>query len=182
MTVVHTLRLRISPSILARKIVCPAYVAAPFQKNDRFLFQALHAMAVLKVLRRHLKLGYRLKSIEKRGHGFRIDLSFISPSGRIRVNEVKSAKQLGEVHRIQAALYYWGEGCDEVVLSNGDVDIVLPEDYIYAVQKRAHETLQLLTQHPDIANVSFNPKPEVCRTCANAHCPFLPGNSRHSCS
>jgi hypothetical protein len=129
-------------------------------------------MAMLRVIKRHLGCGFVLRAIEARsGNGFRNDLSFEDPCGRLRVVEVKSAKQLVEVHAIQAALY-WIPNCD-IVLSNGNEDRVLSEDYVRTVQNKAQMTRQLLRDHPEIAETSFNPTHAVCRICANERCPFL---------
>jgi hypothetical protein len=164
----------LSPSSLSRKMICPAFVPAPFDPASRIRFQAFHAMAMLRVIKRHLLLGFTLKAIEARNrNGFRNDLSFEDPRGKLRVVEVKSAKQLAEVHAIQAALY-WAPEC-EVAVSNGTEDRILSEEYVRAVQKQAQMTCQLLTEHPDVAGSTFNPVPEVCRICANKHCPFLSG-------
>jgi len=165
---------KLSSSRLARLIVCPAYVPSALNAQDRFRFQALHAITVLRVIARHIRQGFQLKSLERRGRGFRLDLEFLASDGRVRVSEVKSARNLNEVHRIQAALY-WDEGThDEVVLSNGTTDIVLAREYVEEVHRRAEITRRFLTQNPDRAAVSFRPSPCVCRICANYHCPFLP--------
>jgi len=94
---------KLSPSRLARLIVCPAYVPSAFNAQDRFRFQALHAITVLRVIARHIRQGFQLKSIERRGSGFRVDLEFLAADGRLRASEVKSAREFTEVHRIQAA-------------------------------------------------------------------------------
>jgi hypothetical protein len=163
---------KISPSLLARKILCPAYVPAPLLAEDRLRFLGFHAMATLQVIGRHLRTGYCLKAIEKWGNGFRIDLVFESSTGRIRRSEVKSAKQITEVHRIQAALY-WDPTCDEIVVSNGETDIVLTDEYIQSTQRKAKITLALLTNHPQVAASTFKPNPALCRICANSSCLFL---------
>jgi len=130
-------------------------------------------MTMLRVIKRHLQLGFILRAVEARNeNGYRNDLSFMDPQGKLRVVEVKSAKQLAEVHAIQAALY-WTPEC-EVVVSNGNEDRILSDEYVCAVQKQAQTTRQLLTDHPEVAGSMFNPVPEVCRICANKHCSFLP--------
>jgi hypothetical protein len=127
---------------------------------------------MVRVVKRHLRLGFMLRAVEARnGNGFRNDLSFEDPCGKLRIVEVKSAKQLTEVHAIQAALY-WVPDCD-IVVSNGTEDRVLSEDYVRRVQNQARMTRQLLRDHPEVAEASFNPTHEVCRTCANERCPFL---------
>jgi hypothetical protein len=164
---------KLSPSSLARLILCPAYIGAPFDQENRLKFQGLHAIAVLRVIARHIKQGFLLKSVERRGRGLRIDLEFQKPDGKIRVHEVKSARELTEVHRIQAALYWDGDGNHEIVLSNGSMDIVLPQEYLEKVHQQAEATRVFLREHPSEAAVAFRPDPCVCRYCGNASCPFL---------
>jgi hypothetical protein len=164
---------RISPSRLARLVICPAYIPAPFDSESRLRFQGLHAIAVLRVIARHIKQGFLLKSVERWGRGFRIDLEFQKPDGRIRIHEVKSARQLTEAHRIQAALYWGGDQNQEVVLSNGSTDLLLPQDYLEKVRQQAEATRAFLRDRPDEAAVTFRPDPCVCRYCGNQRCPFL---------
>jgi hypothetical protein len=166
-------RARLSPSTLARLILCPAYVAAPFDEANRLKFQGLHAIAVLRVIARHIKQGFQLKSVERRGRGLRIDLEFQKPDGKICVNEVKSARELTEAHKIQAALYWDGDQNHEVFLSNGSTDIMLPRDYLEKVRQQAETTRAFLRDHPDEAEITFRPDPCVCRYCGNQRCPFL---------
>jgi len=165
----------LSPSRLARLVICPAYIAAPFDEENRLKFQGLHAIAVLRVIARHLKQGFLLKSVERRGRGLRIDLEFQKPDGKIRVHEVKSARELTEVHKIQAALYWDGDGNHEVVLSNGSTDVVLPQEYLEKVHREAEATMAFLRDFPDEATIAFRPNPAVCRYCANDQCTFLAG-------
>jgi hypothetical protein len=167
---------KVSPSRLARLIVCPAYVPSAFNAQDRFRFQALHAITVLRVIARHIKQGFLLKSLERRGRGFRIDLEFQKPDGKIRVHEVKSARELTQVHKIQAALYWDGDGNHEIVLSNGSTDIVLPQEYLEKVHRQAETTRAFLRDRPNEAAVAFRPDPCICRYCGNDRCPFLQRN------
>ena len=52
--------IRLPPSLLAKKILCLAYVPAPFDEEFRFRFRALHSMSAIRVIARHLRLGYIL--------------------------------------------------------------------------------------------------------------------------
>ena len=165
---------QLSPSMLSRKMICAAYIPSPFDSNARFQFQAYHSLAVVKVLKRHLKLGFALRGIELRNqNGYRNDIVFLRPDGMPRTVEAKSAKQLTEVHRVQAALY-WSPDAGEIVLSNGSEDQLLSPDYISSVQEKAQRVRKFLTEQPDLAATQFNPTAEVCRICANNRCPFLP--------
>ena len=165
-------RLRFSPSILARKILCPAYVPAPFDSDNRAKFLGFHAMAIVKVISRHLKLGYALRGVERNGPGYRIDLLFESPSGVTRLAEVKSAKKIREVHRLQAALYHQNDLSNEIVVSNGDIDEVLDPEFICETQRRAQITLKILTDAPELAAQIQLPNGDTCYTCGNTRCPF----------
>jgi hypothetical protein len=163
---------KLPPSLLSKKILCSAYLPAPFDSEARSRFQAYHSFALVKVIKRHLKLGFTLRGIEVRnGDGYRNDVVFTGPDGKLRTVEVKSAKQLTEVHRIQGALY-WSSNAGEIVVSNANEDIILTQEYINDVQNKAQLTRTLLTQRPDIASSTFNPQPEICRICANMPCPF----------
>lgn len=102
---------------------------------------------MIRVIRRHLKLGYGLRAAEEYDSGNRIDLVFERPIGGLRICEVKSAKELNELHKIQAALY-WRPGYNEVVTSNGETDILLSAEYVDDVRRRARLTTELLTAQP----------------------------------
>jgi len=166
-------RFDIAPSLLSKKILCPAYTPAPFKSEDRLLYLGLHALATLKVIAHKVRLRHWLKSVERRGNGFRYDLEFEAPSGKNQLYEVKSAKNLKEVHKIQAALY-WTEEHDEVVLSNGEEEIPLTTEYIQSVRRRAEETCKLLRENPELAAATFKPNSEICYICSNLKCPFQP--------
>ena len=168
---------RLSPSYLAKLIICPAYVPSAFNAQDRFRFQALHAITVLRVIARHIRQGFQLKSIERRGSGFRVDLEFLAADGRLRASEVKSAREFTEVHRIQAALYLRQGNYDEVVLSNGTSDLALPREHIQEIHRQAEATRQVLRDNPEQAAVMFRPNSCVCRICANDRCPYLPNKA-----
>ena len=167
---------RLSPSLLARKILCVAYVPKPFGEQERFRFQTLHAFSMIKVIARHLRSGYRLTGIEQRGRGYIIDLMFEAIStGRKRLNEVKSSKTIREVHRIQAALYAGlpiHRNIDEVVVSNKENDEILNSYFIEDVHRRAEITRKILESDPDAAATRYTPHEDICYTCANPDCPF----------
>jgi hypothetical protein len=55
-----------SPSILARKILCSACQIADFPAGvEGELLRGRHAVAMLCVIRRHLKAGYQLLAVEE---------------------------------------------------------------------------------------------------------------------
>ena len=165
--------LRLPPSLLARKVLCTAYVSAPFNERERLRFHGLHAMTVVRVIARHLKMGYRLKTVERGGNGYRIDLLFEAIySGKTRLAEVKASKRIREVHRIQAALYPHASA-DEIVVSNRETDEVLSSKFIQEIQRRAELTRQSLMDDPAHAATTYTPHLDCCYTCANSSCRFL---------
>lgn len=161
-----------APSVLARKILCPAYSPAPLSESDRCRLQGLHAVAILEVVRRHLKAGYILKQVEYFLGGGRVDLLFQDHCDKIRLDEVKSSKKIREVHKIQAALYA-NSFVDEIVVSTSNEDQVLTPQFIEETRERAVSTLRLLSMEPNSAEKTYRPHEDTCYTCGNVSCPFL---------
>jgi len=164
-------------------MLCPGYISAPFNEKDRFKLQALHSMTMVKVIARHIKLGYRLIEIERRGSGYIIDLLFEAIlSARKRLVEVKSSNKMREVYKIQAALYAQKIAADEVAVSNREIDEVLTSEFVQEIQRRAELTHRFLTNDPVRAAATFTPHLDICYTCANPSCPFLPRPSQSAAS
>lgn len=164
---------RISPSILARKILCPAYTPKPYDQHERVRFLGFHAMATVKVISRHLKLGYALRQVEHGGRGYRIDLLFESHLGTSRLVEVKSSKKVRETHRLQAALYNLHRLCGEIVVSNSETDEVLDPVFIQETQRKAEAVKNFLINDPETASKTYMPNDDTCYTCGNSACPCL---------
>jgi len=171
------IELKMPPSILSKRILCPAYIPAPFDRTACFKLHALHAMTTITVIARHLKLGYRLMAIEQGGSGYRIDLLFEAiSSGRKRLDEVKSSKTIREVHRIQAALYailHSHTDVDEIAVSNKETDEILSSEFIEKVRAQAELTGQFMINDPAGAATAYTPHKDCCYICGNTTCPFL---------
>jgi hypothetical protein len=160
--------------LLAKKILCLAYIPAQFNKDELLKLQGLHSTAALKVIARHMKMGFNLIGVEIAGNGFRIDLMFkLLPAGRIRLVEVKSSKQMREVYKIQAALYHPASKADEITVSNRETDELLTSDYVGQILKQAELTRNSLAADPLRAEKTYTPHPDACYTCANGACPYL---------
>jgi hypothetical protein len=168
-------RPRLPPSKLAPKILCSAYEPRPFPEGkEGELLRGRHAFAQSWTIKRHLRLSYTLFDIDLPEDGKRIDLVFLSPEGKMRICEVKSHKQIREVDKIQAALY-WSPKYDEVVVSTPDIDLILTIDYIREVRTAANITQEFLNSQPQLAASRHSPHPDVCRICGRT-CP--PATSR----
>jgi len=164
-------RLRLSPSLLSKKMVCPAYVPSPMSSKDRFLLMGIHALTVLKVISRHLIQDYNLERIEAKVYNGRIDLIFSrkGDAEKKRRVEVKSAKQIHIYAKYQASLYWNGK--DELVVSNSAADIVLPHEFIEDAIRLAEETDAFIAEHPDEAAKTYRPQEGICRICGKHGCP-----------
>jgi hypothetical protein len=125
---------------------------------------------MVKVIVRHLRKGFNLIGAEVAGKGFRFDLLFrLSPSGKTRLVEVKSSRQIKEAHKIQGALYRQYSNADEIVVSNRETDEILTVDFINDVLARARD---LYAMDPKVAATTFTPQADCCSTCANMKCPY----------
>ncbi len=166
--------LRLPPSLLARKMLCSSYVPASFNENDQFKFHALHAISMIRVIERHIRAGYRLTDIERRGKGYIIDLLFETVStGRKRLNEVKSSRTIREVHRIQAGIYATlpiDTNIDEIAVSNKETDEILNPQFIENVRRQAELTREMLANNSKEAETRYTPHDNVYYTCANPAC------------
>lgn len=97
---------------------------------------------------------------------------FETPTGRTRIVEVKSSREIREVHKIHAALYRKYIG-DEVLVSNRNQGVVLDPRFIYATNNEADNTREFLASDLKKAAVTYRPHKDVCNTCGNTQCPFL---------
>jgi len=164
-------KLRLSPSLLSKKMVCPAYVPSPMSSKDRFLLMGIHALTVLKVISRHLTQDYKLERIEAKVYNGRIDLIFSRKGDdeKKRRVEVKSARQIHLYAKYQASLYWNGK--DELVVSNSAADIVLSHEFIEDAIRLAEETDAFIAEHPEEAARTYRPHEGICRICGNHGCP-----------
>jgi hypothetical protein len=165
-------KFNLSPSLLSKKMVCPAFTPSSMSKKDWFHLMGIHALTVLKVIARHLASGYILEGIEARVNNGRVDLIFTNTAdGKKRRVEVKSAREIRLYAKYQASLYWNGK--DELVVSNSTADTILSREFMEDAIKLAKETQDFLTQRPEEAAKTFRPHEEVCKICANPFCPFL---------
>jgi len=91
----------------------------------------------------------------------------------LRLVEVKTAKRIREVFKIQAALYFPLSGADEAAVSNGVAEELLTLAFIERTQTQAKVTSQLLSTDPLGALKTYTPHEDACYTCGNKTCPFL---------
>lgn len=131
-------------------------------------------MAAVATIRRHLNKGFALRGVERAGRGFRVDLLFESPLGKIRLSEVKSARIIRPIHKIQGALYWRpNNGINEIAISNRETDLILTSEYILDIAEKAQNISELLRSDPEAALTTYTPNSE-CRYCSNSACPWLP--------
>jgi len=115
---------------------------------------------MIRVIVQHLRRGFNLIGAEIAGKGFKIDLLFrVLPSGKTRLVEVKSARQIKEVHKIQGALYRQYSDADEIVVSNRETDEILSADFVRDVLTRAKD---LYAMDATRAATTFTPHADCC--------------------
>ena len=159
---------RLPPSILSKKMICPAYITSPMRNEDRLRFLGFHAMTVQKVIARHLEMGCILEGIESKANRGRVDLIFRHANGKKRQVEVKSGKKIYLYAQYQAALYW--NGRDELVVSNPIEYMLLSQEFIEKAINLAQETETFLTNYPEKATELFKPSSDLCRICGNNKC------------
>jgi hypothetical protein len=170
------------PSLLAKKILCLAYVPAPFDKKELLKFLGLHAMSMIKVLKRYYRTKlWILLSPEHARSGCRVDLLLLNVlTLTVRMVEVKSARVLRDVFKIQAALEFPCSGADEVAVSNGETEELLRQSFIEETLAKKKKVEETLAKDPEGAARTYTPHPDACYTCANMRCPFLKDRSAGS--
>lgn len=163
------------PSLLAKIILCLAYVHAPFDKRELLKFLGFHAMTMVKVLKGYYRTKrWILLSPEHAGNGCRIDLLLLHLlTGIVRLVEVKTSKRIREVHKIQAALCFPYSGADEAAVSNGEIEELLSPSFIDHTLTKKKIVEEILAKDPLRAARTFTPHPDSCYTCRNMSCPYL---------
>jgi hypothetical protein len=97
------------------------------------------------------------------------------------MERVKSSREITEADRIQAALY-WSPQYDEVVVSNGQTDVLLTVDYIQEVRAAARMVTELLDTQPGLAASRFTPHASARRFCSNRACMIHHAQAGHCSS
>jgi hypothetical protein len=163
------------PSLLAKKLLCLAYLPRPFDKEQLLKFLGLHAMNMLRVLKHYYRSRlWVLLSLEHAVNGCRIDLLLLNlVTGIIRLVEVKTSKLMREVFRIQAALCFPYSGADEAAVSNGETEELLTQSFIHEILAKKKIVEEILTEDPQRAARTYTPDPDACYTCGNMNCPYL---------
>lgn len=171
----RTNSLPVPPSILAKKILCLAFVPSPLDEASRIRLQGIHALTMMRILSKYIASGYRLVSLERGGAGFRLDIVLQNSQGKTRLIEAKCSKKIRESHRLQAAIYAMARpDLNEIVVSNGDDEEKLEPEYLAETIRRARATIELLKTDPLSAASSYTPHPDTCYICGNRACPYLP--------
>lgn len=166
----------ISPSQLARKILCKAYLAEEFPRGLTGLhLRWRHSDEMIGVLRLLLARGFCVDGVELQSNGGRLDIFATAPDQRKIAIEVKSHRgEFRELDKIQAALY-WTPQFDCVAVANRHAIEIMSPQFVQEVRTTANIIRERLQQQPELAAVSFTPHPDACAACQNPRCPYFSG-------
>jgi hypothetical protein len=172
---------RISPSQLARKILCKAYLPEKFPSGLTGLrLRWRHSDEMIGVLRLLFAEGSCVLGVEVPTNGGRVDIVARASDQRKIAVEVKSHRgDFRELDKIQAALY-WSPQFDCVAVANRHGISIMSPQFVQEVRTLANITRECLGKQPQLAAVSFTPHPDVCATCQNLRCPYLSANIAHT--
>lgn len=164
----------VSPSQLARKILCRAYLPEEFPRGLAGLhLRWRHSDETIGVQRQLFAKGCCVVGVELQANGGRLDILAITPDGRKIAVEVKSHRgEFRELDKIQAALYWTPEFDCVAVANRHEMEIMTPE-FVQEVRTAANITCECLGKQPELAASTFTPHPDVCATCRNLRCPYF---------
>jgi hypothetical protein len=172
-------RKRMTPSVLCKKLFCPAFVPKPYSSEPlekRQEYDVLARMSVVKTIVRMTKKGYRFVESEVPSGEFngRVDLVFRrSDEPETRV-EVKSAKHLRPWDIVQGILYH--EPSSKIGIASIN-EYIEPEEWlIESVKSAAIELDEFIQEFPDEAAKIRLPHAKLCIKCADSKCPFKKPN------
>jgi hypothetical protein len=163
----------LTPSMLSKKLLCPAFVPKPYMTEPRELrqqFGILTRMSIIKTIMNLTRKGYRFIQDEEPSGQFTgtVDLVFESPDGQPAKVEVKSSKFLKQLQIVQSILYH--ETGDKIVVASFN-EILEPDDWlIEPVKSTAAELDQFLQEYEEQATQICIPHRDLCERCVNSKC------------
>jgi hypothetical protein len=170
---------RLTPSVLCKKLFCPAFVPKPYScqpLEKRQEYDILAQMSVLKTILRMTKLGYRFVASEAPAGKFngRVDLVFQRANEPETKVEVKSSKHLRLWDIVQGILYH--DPSTKVAIASIN-EYLEPEEWlIESVKSAATELNDFIQQFPKEASKIRLPHAKLCIKCADGECPFKKPN------
>ena len=170
---------KLTPSILCKKMFCPAFVPKPYSNEPlekRQQYDVLTRMSVLKTIIRMTRMGFQFVESEAPSGEFNgiVDLVFQRSNEPETKVEVKSSKHLRPWDIVQGILYH--ESGTKIAIASVN-DYLEPDEWlIESVQSAAHELDEFVQEFPDEAAKIRLPHSRLCIKCANTECPFKKPN------
>jgi hypothetical protein len=154
-------RLLKSPSLAAKKVVCPLHEPSNMQFGDSLYFKAKHTLKLLEVAEIYRTNGYTILSLETNTNGNGEPDMVVEKDGLQRTVELKPKNRLESWDIFQAILYAEaGMAVDLVDGANniGQLDPDRVEEIKNVIMRRLNSQLQ-------------NPVPsKLCKYCGNYKC------------
>lgn len=159
----------LNPSVIAPKLVCPAFVAKPFPSQSRHAFEILHRLAVLMTIIEYTKQGWAFKGVERKVRNGRIDLDMIDQESHPFTIEATGTAEL-KLHKIvQACLYK--EKDEKIAVSSVYDRMELSPWLIETVNYVAPIVDKFLKDHSEVASQIYLPHRDLCPRCDHPICP-----------
>lgn len=170
---------KLSPSILCKKLFCPAFVPKPYSNEPlekRQEYNVLARMSVVKTILRMTKMGYQFIESEAPSGKFngKVDLVFRRSNEPETKVEVKSSKHLRPWDIVQGILYH--EPHSKIAIASIN-EYLEPEEWlIESVESAAIELDDFIQEFPDEAAKIRLPHANLCVKCDDGKCSFKKPN------
>ncbi len=152
-----------SPSLAAKKIICPLYEPDKMDLGDSLYFKAIHTLKLLEVAEIYRSKGYTILSLETRSGSKGERDMLVAKEDLQRVVEVKPKRRLEPWDIFQAILYAESGMAVDLVDGANNIGELDPE--------RVDEIKTLIMRR--LAYESCNPVPsKLCKYCANYTCMY----------
>jgi hypothetical protein len=152
-----------SPSLAAKKVVCPLYSPSDMDFGDSLYFRAMHTLKLLEVAEIYRSKGYTILSLETKTNSKGESDMVVEKDGLRTTVELKPRYRLESWDVFQAVLYAEpGMGVDLVdgAYNIGQLDPDRVEEIKNMMMRRLSSQLQ-------------NPVPsKLCKYCSNYKCMY----------
>lgn len=156
-------RLLRSPSLAAKKVICPLYEPGIMDLGDSLYFKAMHTLKLLEIAEIYRSKGYKILSLETNSNSKGERDMLVEREGPRRVVELKPKRRLESWDIFQAILY---------AEPGMAVDIVDGSNNIGQLESDRVEEVKTIIMRR-LSKQSQNPVPsKLCKYCSNYNCMY----------
>jgi hypothetical protein len=152
-----------SPSIAAKKVICPLFIPMPMALGDSLYFRAKHTLRLIEIAEMYRSKGYTILGMEiNANRNGELDL-LLEKDGLHTVAELKTKWRIESWDIFQAILYTKPGMAVDLIDGSGNIGKLNPD--------RVEEIRDLLIRR--LGNQIQEPVPsKLCRYCSNARCMY----------